>query len=387
LKTFKQILEETTKPAHVFLQSEDATQSAVENTHHVLGQDGKKFIYTTPNVSPEMKKAHQDACPNHAHCFVDCKPIKSISHAMEDVVKKISNRTPITLHVHPEYIKDAKSMIDETHGKYNVSVKPLPHEKEANKKAHISITKANAKELFKDRLHELYTIGDFVSNGSVSGEIINLHPKYATIVSEGKEHRIWIEDIELSEVVQKKDRIYKESFTYRGYKSQNLSRELAEEFKDLSKSSDDVYAVLNCLKSCDYVLGINEHSLQENFKEAAISLERAKKYSSRFKINISERLSELEHQLLQYALLEGISYSTTDKLMVARLIASVAGTDVGTVDPSIIINRAVQKFRTQNLQLDGIKLLGRMLNVATKSGIKWNKDNFSEQQQKKMGLI
>jgi hypothetical protein len=73
--------------------------------------------------------------------------------------------------------------------------------------------------------------------------------------------------------------------------------------------------------------------------------------------------------------------------MVARLIASVAGTDVGTVDPSIIINRAVQKFRTQNLQLDGIKLLGRMLNVATKSGIKWNKDNFSEQQQKKMGLI
>ena len=235
-----------------------------------------------------------------------------------------------------------------------------------------------------------FEVGDFVKCGSIEGEIINLHPKYATIISEGTIHKLWVYSLELSDKHPKRNQLYKESIIYKGYKTKNFNRNLSEAFKELSINTEDSYAMLECLKVFDYILGITDENILENYKSVRIQSERLKRYSKKVNAtHLTEGISSLvEEELLKYAILEDVKFSTTDKNMVAKVISMVAGNiNIVNGDPTNIVNQAVMLLRKNQLTQSGWKMLGRLMNIATKAGIRWNKDAFSNSIQTQMGLL
>ena len=246
--------------------------------------------------------------------------------------------------------------------------------------------RATARMAKKTKNNEDVVIGLYVSDGIHEGEIINVASNYVTIIAEGEEVKCWIDDLEACEGGNKRDQIYKESFIFKGYKSKNLTRELAEQFRDIAKTTDDVYALLSCLKCVDYILNTDESSIMQDFPKVKVQLERAKRYTNKFSINIMEQLKSIEEGCLKYSILSEQKFLTTDKLMIARMIASVGEVEVSGSAPELIVNKAVMALRLEHLTVPGWKLLGRMLNVATKAGIQWSRSAFSQSQQEIMEL-
>ncbi len=233
--------------------------------------------------------------------------------------------------------------------------------------------------------------GDIViseSDGvSIEGQIVYKGSNYVTILAEDKtEHKCWIDTLKESTKEAKRDQIYKNDFIYKGYRTHNLTRELAEEFKHAAKDATDTYGLLSCIKCCDYIMSVDVNQVIENFDEVKIQLERAKRYTNRFSINIENKLEEVETYCAQHAVLEGINFVTTDRMMIAKLISSVSGVDPVGNDPTAIINRATIKLRLSQLTPPGWVIVGRMLNMATKAGIRWSRSAFSKPQQEMMEL-
>lgn len=237
-------------------------------------------------------------------------------------------------------------------------------------------------------MNKKFGVGDFVEDkvSGLTGEIILRGSNYVTVVSEGKEYRWWLSSLKETHGESKRNQMYKESFIFKGYKTKNLTRELSEQFKLKSKEISDQYALLSCLKCCDYIAGVDTDAIIENFSQVKVQLDRAKRYSSRFSINISEQLEHVEENCLKFAILENHKFTTTDAMMIARLIASVAEVNAEGADPTAIVNKSIVKFKNSQLNTAGWELLGRMLNVATDAGIKWNKSAFGSSEQKMMKL-
>lgn len=370
--------EKKVNPTHVMAISEPPTTTSVANFHHVLSQTGDKDIAFTQDVSDESKSAFKNSGNNHKH-FIRTEPIKTIYDMLG------SHKTPVILHVHPNQMENVKKSVASTHPQLNVTVQSLPHNKGESKTPHPSIKKADVKSIFKEE----FSVGDFVTNGDIEGEILNVHTKYATVVSEGKEYRFWIKDLIHSINEPKRDQLYKEAFIFKGYKTKNFNRQLAENFKEIAKESTDDYAVLACLKSFDYVLGVNDKTISENFGATRIQVDRLRRYASKIQCPylVEKIISVVEEELLKFAILEGIRYTTTDRNMIAKVIANTAEINISGVDPTNIINQAVIKLKTQPLTAPGWKLLGRLLNTATRAGIRWNRDTFSNSQQTMMELV
>jgi len=340
---------------------------------------GDKVIVGSDEVNDSINKI----LPNH-----NSKTVigKTIFHGVEHAINK--GATEVTLHHEPgndKVVEDAKKLFP------NVKINSAPHDGFEKAKTiedvHPSISRGDAKLQLQK---ESFEIGDYVTNGVVEGEILNIHPKYATVVSEGKEYRIWVYNLELSENKAKRAQLYKDAFIFKGYKTKHFTRHLAESFKSAAKESSDEYAVLACLKAFDYVLGVTDTTIMENFNVVRVQIERLNRYAK--KINcpelVEDVISVVEEELIKYAILEDIRYTTTDRMMVAKVIALTAGINIQSIaDPINTINQAAIKLKTQQLTIQGWALLGRMLNVATRAGIKWNKDIFAPGIQREMGLI
>lgn len=236
--------------------------------------------------------------------------------------------------------------------------------------------------------NEMFKIGDFVTDGKIEGVILNLHPKYATLVHEGAEHKIWIDDLTMSTNKPKRDQIFKESLIYKGYKTKHFNRHLAEEFKSFSKQTKDEYAMLECIKVFDYIIGVTDTTIAEEFKTVRVQVERLKRYSKKVGTTYltDAIVNAVEEELLKYAILEDLKFTTTDRNMIAKVIAMVANININIIDPTNTINQAAIELRKSQLTPQGWKLLGRLFNVATKAGIRWNKDTFSTSIQKEMEL-
>lgn len=233
-----------------------------------------------------------------------------------------------------------------------------------------------------------FEIGSIVTDGKITGEVLNIHPTYATIVSEGKEYRIWVKCLSLSDTQLKRNQLYKESYIFKGYKTKNFTRSLSEAFKDMANRETDEYAILECLKVFDYMIGVTDQTITENFKTVRIQVERLRRYSKKIGATYltDSILSLVEEELLKCAILEDMKFSTTDKNMVSKVVAMVAGTQM-SADPTNTVNQAVIALRTSQLTPQGWAMVGRLLNVATKIGIRWNKDTFSASIKKEMNLV
>jgi glutamate mutase epsilon subunit len=239
-----------------------------------------------------------------------------------------------------------------------------------------------------NEVKDCFEVGDFVKFKTFEGEILKIHPKYATVIVEGTEHRVWINELSLSDNCPKRNQLYKESLIYKGYKTVNFNRTLSEAFKELSANNDDEYAMLECLKVFDFILGVTDEMIIENFKTVRIQTERLKRYSKKTGASyLTDSVASLvEEELLKFAILEDLKFSTTDRSMVAKVIAMVAGININSGDPTNIINQSVMKLKSSQLTSAGWKMVGRLMNIATKAGIRWNKDTFPKSIQTQMEL-
>jgi hypothetical protein len=232
------------------------------------------------------------------------------------------------------------------------------------------------------------TLGCIASDGIIEGEVVNIGRMYATIIVEGIEHRIWTKDLERVDGHPKRNQLYKESFIFKGYQTRNFNRILAEHFKGIAKDTSDSYGVLRCIKAVDALLETTEISVCEDFSDIKSTLEQTKKYSDKFGWHpiINACYDIVSETCLKYAILEGAKFATTDTIMIARMIASIAEMRPQGIEPVSVINHACLKLRTLQLTPQGWELLGRMLNVATEAGIRWSKDIFPASQQDLMKL-
>lgn len=231
-------------------------------------------------------------------------------------------------------------------------------------------------------------LGCFASNGIIEGEVVNIGVNYATLVVEGNEHRIWLKDLKRVDGQQKRSQLYKESFIYKGYQTRNINRALAEHFKNIAKENEDTYGVLRCIKAVDNLLETTETDITEDFNDVKAILEQTKKYLDKFGWHPVAKacFDVISETCLKYSILEGVRYTTTDPIMVARMISSIAEIPAKGIDPISIVNAASIKLKNLQLTPQGWELVGRILNVATDVGIKWNKQIFNEIQQRQMEL-
>ncbi len=253
-----------------------------------------------------------------------------------------------------------------------------------------NMSKTKVKEIFnkiKERIvpkknisakNEDLEIGVIVTDGNFIGEIIDFGPNYAVVVNEGEEHKIWLKNLYLTEGSIKRTQIFRESFIFKGYKTKHFSRELAEDFRDIAKTTDDEYALLSCIKAYDYILGVKQEDIVENFHQVKTQLNRAQKYSNKFSINIIEdKLKNIEKKCLSHAILEDLKFMTSDRVMIAKMIASLTGDIPNGGTPENIINSAISKIKNEQLNVQSWELIGRLFNVATAANIKWDKKLFS----------
>lgn len=235
---------------------------------------------------------------------------------------------------------------------------------------------------------KIFNIGDSVqtADGNLA-EIISRGPNYLTLVREGNEFKCWIKDVKpisIEETPKRRTQIYKESFIIKGYKTQNFTRELSEQFKDISKRIGDTYALYSSVVCFDSLLGISEGALKEDFNSYKVSFERASKYFNKFNIQLNE-MSMIEDKLLEYSLEEGLKFSVNDQLKVASIIASTAGIEEEGSAINII-NAAARKFKSGSHTPEAWKLIGQMLQKADQAGIKWDHSIFAKPTLKYMGI-
>lgn len=230
---------------------------------------------------------------------------------------------------------------------------------------------------------KMFSVGDSVkTKDGIVAEVVNLGTNYLTLIHEGEIFKEWITDVKLCKKVSVKEEDGK--FSFKGYKTKNLSESDVSEFKNLIESSTDLYAILNCIQSVDLLVGSEKKLVENNFDTYRMSYDRAIKYLKKFNINPSI-ISEAETILLEVGIEKGLKFSANDKSKVAMIIATSAGVDTNG-DPVTVVNRAAQHFKSSRLTPEGWSILGKMLNKASEAGIKWNKDIFAPTTKKFMEL-
>lgn len=238
----------------------------------------------------------------------------------------------------------------------------------------------NIREQYKEG--KIFQVGDIVEtkNGEIA-EIINRGTNYLTLLKEGNVFKTWLSEVKTTDVRKRETR--KDGFSYKGYTPQNFTEETECIFKQLTENSVDDYALLNCIRSLDFLLDENLNT--KDFTQCTSEFDRSIKYFAKFDLPLSI-LSTVEDKLIEYALTEGTIFKAADRQKVASILAMSAGV-TATDDPVDTINKAAIAMKNKRHTPEGWKIWGKMLNMATKSGIKWNKDIYTKPTQRFMELI
>ena len=257
----------------------------------------------------------------------------------------------------------------------------------------------------RDKYHkgEIYHVGEFVEVNEQRYEIMDRGSNYLVLVdSTGNMSRKWIQDVTLSDNQIKEDvsvGYAPTEITFKGYTTKNFNKtaDAAKAFQDtISRASEkDPVAVLNAIKSTDAYMDINDrHISGEQLTDAEISDWKAAREKAKESL---ERIGEFEHHRDYWHAhgneLEGLltnyeksgqgemneeltdkTLRPTDKIKVARIIATMLGVDKveGTSNPEMLVNTALRKIKTKALNPEGYKILDKMLTLATEVGIDYD---------------
>lgn len=226
---------------------------------------------------------------------------------------------------------------------------------------------------------EIYNIGQFVESNETRFEILDRGSNYLVLVdTSGNTSRKWIQDVTLSQdQIKESASADSTEITFKGYTTQNLHNNIvvAKAFQEsiLRAGSVDPVAILNALKATDTYMStddIDANKLQEAHSKAKESLDRVGEFSSHenYWQQYTQEKAMIPEELTNKTL------KPSDKLKVARIIATMLGIDKveGTSDATVLVNNALRKVRSKSLNPEGIKILDKMLALATEVGIEYD---------------
>lgn len=261
---------------------------------------------------------------------------------------------------------------------------------------------------------EIFRVGERVSDGTRVFEIIDRGSNYLTVVNEsGEVSKKWLSDVHPVAILEDVTiGPIQSEITYKGYKTKNFhhSTDAAKAFQDTiaraEQRNHDPVAILNALKATDVYMGLNDRHIQgEKFTDAEKETwiqahDKAREYLHRIgEFEHHEDYWHMHQHELESALIgygeEGkqdavdesriieektpMKYSASDKIKVARIIASALG--VSEVDKSQsaenLVNAALRKIKNKPMRPEYAAVLSRMLTTAKDAGIAFDESLVS----------
>lgn len=250
---------------------------------------------------------------------------------------------------------------------------------------------------------EIFMIGDKVQDDKGVYEIMDRGTNYVTVAdSQGNLSKKWLDQITESEIVEDISSGYvPKEVSFKGYTTKNLhhSADATDAFMQTIKrqGDKDPVSVLNALKATDTYMQINDLHLAQGsiapdnaeIKTWIAAHDKAKESLDR----VGEFLHhedywhmhqhELEVLLTNYKergkddMNEELSDKTikgSDKIKVARIIANTFGVEnaEATSDPTQLVNSGLRKVRGKAFNADSLKIIGKMLQLASEVGIQYD---------------
>lgn len=243
---------------------------------------------------------------------------------------------------------------------------------------------------------ELFVVGEIVVDKSdkTLHEVVALGSNYLTVVDEkGTLSKKWIDSVISAESLRedfedlRRIRSSKSQVAFSGYKTKNFTSDISELFKPLIKEhKKDKFQVLNLVRVTDDLLGEGINITHDNYNKVRTLIERAEKYLSKMnKLVEHGYIRELNDQLFMFELEEGLKVTSMDRSRAAKIIGDALGvTDTGT--PEAIVNAAAHKMKAGRFTPEAWSMAGKMFNMATDLGIKWDKTVFAPSTIKIMGI-
>ena len=257
----------------------------------------------------------------------------------------------------------------------------------------------------------IFNIGDCVTDGSNTFEIVDRGTNYITVVNEsGDLSKKWLDavkPIEIQEDVQSGE--VPEEITFKGYTTKNLHhsedaiRAFTTTIDRFNKGQiTDPVAILNAIKSTDTYMKINDLHLEQGkapdknelkvwidaHNRARDSLNRIGEFQHHLdywhthehelqdiNTNYTQDSPAVEMSESSTKRLTEMKYNPTDRLKIARVIATALGIEDAekSSNPEMLINNALRKIKSKTMRSEYIDVLTKMLKTADEAGIEYDK--------------
>jgi hypothetical protein len=243
---------------------------------------------------------------------------------------------------------------------------------------------------------ELFAIGDIVIHKPTRSihEIVDLGSNYLTVINEsGNISKKWLDDVVLAESLRedfndlRRKRSSRNQVAYCGYKTKNFTEDIFEQFKPLLKEfKEDKFQLLSLIKVTDDLIHEMADLSMTNYSKAKMLLDRNAKYLTKLnKISEHTYRSSMVDKISEFELNEGLKVSSMDKQRAAQIICDALGCSA-TGTPEEMVTAAATAMKSRRFTPEAWKIAGKMFNMATDVGIKWNKNVFSPPTQKAMEI-
>jgi hypothetical protein len=254
----------------------------------------------------------------------------------------------------------------------------------------------------KENIRERYIDGELLNEGDIVVnrkdehlyEIVMCGTNYLNVVDDsGKMKRIWIEDAILANHLAedfnacRRRRSGNNQIAFIGYKTQNFVKEHYEAFHPMIKSAANRFLLLRLIQSTDSLVKESLKITQDNYNRVKSLFEETERILKTINTSVPHQYrKDIVEKLNEYELDEGLQLTATcDKDRSATIIANAIGVDLLDSTENTV-NRALVEFKSYSRSKDAWKLMGRMLNLATSSGIRWNKNLLSEAKRIEIGV-
>lgn len=260
---------------------------------------------------------------------------------------------------------------------------------------------------------KIFNIGDNVTDGASTFEIVDRGANYITVVNEhGDISKKWLDAVT---PIQIREDILPgpapEEVAFKGYTTKNLhhSEDAVRAFQTTIDRYNkgqikDPVAILNALKATDTYMKVNDLHLEQGkapdenevalwldaHNKARDSLNRIGEFMHHFDywhthehelqdLNTDYTPESPEVEMTDSFELEGklleMKYTASDKIKVARVIASALGLEdtEKSSNPEQLINSALRKIRSKTMRPEYIDVLQKMLKTADEAGIAYDK--------------
>lgn len=243
---------------------------------------------------------------------------------------------------------------------------------------------------------ELFKIGEIVldKNKRTVHEVVDLGANYLTVVNEaGEINKKWLKDVISAESLRedfedlRRKRSSSNQIAFLGYKTKNFTPEIYEAFRPIIKENkSEKFIVLSLIRLTDELLHEANNISLQNYNRVLTLLERNERYLDKFnQLMYHSYRDSLIESITLFELNEGMKVTSLDKQRAAKIISDALGVSIdGT--PEEIVDAAAAKMKSGRYTPEAWKIAGKMFNMATDIGIKWDKNIFAAPTRKAMEI-